>query len=193
MKITESDLKKLVVESVVMSEGLRYHLRQCKPIHDCIYRIGSEAYFTLICEARKLYSLGYLDLCEEDQSLLATDIGKFDVYDGRTVPLDLPIEYDISELFEAEYKGRKVKLNKPKRGGPKKFYVYVKNPKTGNVKRVTFGAKGMSTGLRDTKRSQSFERRHKCKEKTDKTKPGWWACRIGRYPKVTGAPYRRWW
>ena len=100
---------------------------------------------------------------------------------------------DSYKLHEAKYRGRKVKLNKPKRGGPKKFYVYVRNPKTGKVKRVTFGAKGMTTGLRDPKRSKSFELRHRCKQKKDKTKPGYWACRIGRYPKVTGAPYRRWW
>ena len=77
---------------------------------------------------------------------------------------------DSYKLHEAKYRGRKVKLNKPKRGGPKKFYVYVRNPKTGKVKRVTFGAKGMTTGLRDPKRSKSFELRHRCKQKKDKTK-----------------------
>jgi hypothetical protein len=103
------------------------------------------------------------------------------------------MDEEADEIFEAEYQGRKVKLNKPKRGGKKKFYVYVKNPKTGKVKKVSFGQKGMTTGLRDPKRSKSFEMRHKCKQKKDKTKPGYWACRIGRYPKITGAPYRRWW
>ena len=98
-----------------------------------------------------------------------------------------------ADMFEAEYRGRKVKLNKPKRGGKKKFYVYVRNPKTKKVIKVSFGQKGMTTGLRDAKRSKSFEMRHKCKQKKDKTKPGYWACRIGRYPKITGAPYRRWW
>ena len=100
---------------------------------------------------------------------------------------------ESQDIYEAEYQGRKVKLNQPKRGGKKKFYVYVKNPKTGKVKKVSFGAKGMTTGLRDPKRSKSFEKRHRCAQKNDKTKPGYWACRIGRYPKVTGAPYRRWW
>jgi len=37
------------------------------------------------------------------------------------------------EITEAEYQGKKVKLNDPVRGGSKKFYVYVKNPKTGKV------------------------------------------------------------
>ena len=39
------------------------------------------------------------------------------------------------ELWEAEYRGRKVKLNKPMAGDVKKFKVYVKDPKTGNVKK----------------------------------------------------------
>ena len=91
------------------------------------------------------------------------------------------------------YKGRKVKLNKPKRGGKKKFYVYVKNPKTGNIKKISFGAKGMTTGLRDPARRKSFKARHNCEDKNDKTKAGYWSCRIGRHPKVTGAPYTTWW
>ena len=31
------------------------------------------------------------------------------------------------EITEAEYQGKKVKLNDPIRGGSKKFYVYVKD------------------------------------------------------------------
>lgn len=102
-------------------------------------------------------------------------------------------EEDDMDLYEAEYKGKEVQLNKPKRGGTKKFYVYVKNPKTGKVKKVAFGAKGMSTGLRDPDRRKSFKARHNCEDKKDKTKAGYWACRIGRYPKITGAPYTTWW
>ena len=52
----------------------------------------------------------------------------------------------LMEAFDedAEYKGRKVTLNKPTRGDVKKFKVYVKNPKTGNVKKVNFGHGGTS-------------------------------------------------
>ena len=93
------------------------------------------------------------------------------------------------------YKGRKVKLNKPQRnsGSGGKFVVYVRNQKTGNIKRITFGARGMTTGLRNPKRSKSFAARHRCAQKTDKLASGYWACRIGRYPAVSGAPYRTWW
>ena len=116
------------------------------------------------------------------------------------MPLDFPMSEESDVLYEKKskkggslYKGRKVQLNKPKRGGKKKFYVYVRDPKTKNIRRIEFGQRGMETGLRDPKRSKSFEKRHRCEDKNDKTKPGYWACRIGRYPKVTGAPYRRWW
>jgi hypothetical protein len=93
------------------------------------------------------------------------------------------------------YRGRKVKLNKPARnsGSGGKFVVYVRNKKTGNIKRITFGQRGMTTGLRSAKRSKSFENRHRCRQKKDKLAPGYWACRIGRYPAVSGAPYRTWW
>lgn len=50
---------------------------------------------------------------------------------------------DENDLFEAEYQGRKVKLNKPMRGDVKKFKVYVNNEK-GNVIKVNFGHGGTS-------------------------------------------------
>ena len=72
---------------------------------------------------------------------------------------------------EAEYKGREVPLNKPKRGGPKKFFVYVKNPKTGNVKKVNFGDSGnLSVKIKEPGARASFAARHKCSTKKDKTK-----------------------
>ena len=48
-------------------------------------------------------------------------------------------------LQEAEYQGRKVKLNKIMQGDAKKFKVYVKNPK-GNVVKVNFGQGGKAKG-----------------------------------------------
>lgn len=92
-----------------------------------------------------------------------------------------------SRVDEAEYKGKKVALNKPKRGGPKKFYVYVKNPKTGNVKKVNFGDSGnLTVKLNEPGARASFAARHDCPNKKDKTKPGYWSCNIGRYWKSLG-------
>lgn len=91
-----------------------------------------------------------------------------------------------SELDEAEYRGKDVTLNKPKRGGPKKFVVYTKNAK-GNVVKVNFGGTtGLNVKIDEPGARASFAARHKCAQKKDKTKPGYWACNIGRYWKSLG-------
>ena len=59
----------------------------------------------------------------------------------------------------AEYRGRKVKLNKPMRGDVKKFKVFVKDRSTGNVKKVNFGQKGMSIKKNNPARRRSFNAR----------------------------------
>ena len=101
--------------------------------------------------------------------------------------------FNIDQLDEAEYNGKKVELNKPKRGGPKKFYVYVKNPKTGRVKKVTWGdTTGLKTKTGNKGAVKSFVARHKCKQKNDKTKAGYWACRTPRY-KSLGVKGGQWW
>lgn len=80
-------------------------------------------------------------------------------------------------LEEAEYQGRKVKLNKPMQGDVKKFKVYVKDPKTGNVKKVNFGEKGARIKKGNPERRKSFRARHNCDQKKDKTTAGYWSCR----------------
>ena len=90
---------------------------------------------------------------------------------------------------EAEYQGKDVELNKPKRGGSKKYYVYVKSKK-GNVKKISFGDTGMKTKSGNKARAKSFAARHNCEKKNDKTKAGYWACRLPRYGLVKGG---KWW
>ena len=93
---------------------------------------------------------------------------------------------------EAEYNGKDVKLNKPMRqsGGGKKYKVYVKNPKTGRVKKISFGDAGLKTKSGNKKRAKSFAARHNCEKKNDKMKAGYWACRLPRYGLVKGG---KWW
>ena len=81
-------------------------------------------------------------------------------------------------MAEAEYKGRDVKLNKPSPGDVKKFKVYVKDPKTGNVKKVNFGQKGVRIKKDNPERRKSFRARHKCDQKKDKTTAGYWSCKM---------------
>jgi hypothetical protein len=80
-------------------------------------------------------------------------------------------------LQEAEYRGRKVKLGKPMRGDVKKFKVFVKNPKTGNVKKVNFGDPNMRIKKSNPKRRKSFRARHKCSTAKDRTSARYWSCR----------------
>ena len=79
-------------------------------------------------------------------------------------------------LFEAEYQGRSVKLNKPMRGDVKKFKVYVKNDK-GNVVKVNFGDPDMKIKKSNPKRRKSFRARHNCDNPGPKTKARYWSCR----------------
>ena len=174
-------------ESVNISESLKYHLENNKPITENIFRPGSEAFYEVIKEARELFDLGKVNLCDVDKELYeSTDIGKFGMFNGELVPLDLPME-NIEELNEAEYHGKEVKLNHPMRGGAKKYHVYVKTPK-GNVKKISFGDVhgGLTAKVSNPKARKSFAARHQCHLKKDKTKAGYWACRINKYGHLFG-------
>mgnify|MGYP003332725052 CR=1 FL=1 len=93
----------------------------------------------------------------------------------------------VLELTEAEYQGHKVPLGKPMRGDVKKFKVYVKDPSTGNVKKVNFGHGGTSAkraGQKTMKikksnpaRRKSFRARHNCDNPGPRTKARYWSCR----------------
>ena len=111
---------------------------------------------------------------------------RYGLYEGSYVPLEQP----MIELTESEYQGRDIELNKPKRnsGEGKKYVVYVKDPSTGNVKKITFGdAKGgLSSKINDKEAAASFAARHNCDTKNDKLSPGYWSCRLPRYAKDLG-------
>lgn len=81
------------------------------------------------------------------------------------------------QLDEAEYRGRKVPLGKPMRGDVKKFKVYVKDPSTGNVKKVNFGDPNMRIKKSNPARRKSFRARHNCANPGPRTKARYWSCR----------------
>jgi len=90
-------------------------------------------------------------------------------------------------LNEAKKKKKKnPPLNKPKRGGSKAYYVYVRDPKTKKIKKVSFGSGGLKAKINNPKARQAFAKRHNCKNKKDKTKAGYWSCRLPRYAKQLG-------
>jgi hypothetical protein len=89
----------------------------------------------------------------------------------------LRVRAATAPVQEAEYQGRKVELNKPKRGGSKKFYVYVKDPTTKNIRKVSFGDPNMKIKKSNPARRKSFRARHRCDNPGPKTSARYWACR----------------
>ena len=356
-----------LISKSLISENLQYHIDKNIPLMENVFRIGSDAHLSMIKEARKLYSRNVLDLCEEDQALMETHIGEFDLYENEIIPLDLPMleesnmpsqeevnkffsdtqnemhylnskpvagqkgtlnksevepwdEYDLSNwkslnrkkelgrpqfgesdtlqeklkgidgkecwkgyklagtkkkggktvdncvpmeeakqdiydkfldnpsspkgrakslilkftkeygddassmavdrfasknnlkpeekyilkyitkndikissqsggpdfsaVSEAEFKGKEVALGKPKRGGPKAYYVYVKDGD--KVKKVTFGSGGLRAKIKNKEARNAFAARHKCSTKKDRTKAGYWSCNLPRYASQLG-------
>jgi len=196
---------------IVMTENMKYHIDGKKLLIENTFRYGSKAFLDLWAEARYLYSRDAIDLSGMDKQIVTeTHLGEYGLYNGKRVPLDMPMveEYTPSPQMnkslleslikktiqetvnEAEYQGKKVDLGKPKRGGSKKFYVYVMNPKTKKVKKVSFGAAGggqnLAVKIRDPKARQAFAKRQNCDKKKDRTTPGYWSCNIGRYWKSLG-------
>ena len=90
-------------------------------------------------------------------------------------------------LEEAKKKKKKdPPIGKPKRGGSKAYYVYVRDPKTKRIKKVSFGSGGLRAKIRNPKARKAFAARHRCSEKNDRTKASYWSCRLPRYAKQLG-------
>ena len=172
----------------ILSEGLKYHMDNNMPLTEHVYRAGSQKYFELWAEARALYTRGILEVTDNDLEVLTeTDLGHYGMFEGKKVPLDFPIELTIDEAKKKAKKNNK-KLNKPMRdsSGGKAYKVYVKDPKTKKIKTVRFGSGGLRAKINDKKARNAFAKRHKCAQKKDKTKAGYWSCRLPRYAKLLG-------
>jgi hypothetical protein len=146
-------------------------------ITDNPFRLGSMMYFEVIKEARKRLAEGRFRLTEVDRHIIETDLGEFEIYEGNMVPLDCPM------ILEEEEK--EPELNKPKVGGSKKYYVYVKDGD--KIKKISWGdTTGLKVKLKNDKARKSFVARHQCDTKNDKTTAGYWACRLPHYAKQLG-------
>jgi len=239
---------------ITLSENMKHHVDNKLPLTENAFRYGSEAFLNLWAEARTLHEQKAIFLNDIDKAFLKdTDLGKFGMYEGVKVPLDLLMEeseiggkedvefttsvfmvpyyqllqaiekdwgkhdlyYEVEQaLFDRNLK--KVKeilqdyevdkeymsllnlnesekkktppLGKPHRGGSKKFYVYVRDPKSKRIKKVSFGMAGggLHAKLNNPKARQAFSKRHNCPQKKDKTKASYWSCRLPRYAKALG-------
>ena len=206
VKLNKQTLQQIIQEELenyepTISEGLKFHKENNIGINENIFRPGSSKFFNLFCEVRKLAALGKYDLTEEEHHLInETEVGEFALYEGELVPLDFPmfLEEGLEDLDEAKKKKKKKKdppIGKPTKntGGGKKYKVFVRNKKTGRVKKITYGdAKGGLKGNWNSAEARSsFASRHNCKEKTDRTKAGYWACRAHK-DFGTNVPGRFW-
>ena len=180
-------------ESSLISEGLRYHISNNLLVDENVFRPGSTSFFNLFREVRDLHQMGLYSLSDSERFFIEeTEIGLFGIYEGEEVPLDFPVF--LEDISEAKYKGRKVKLGKKgaarTKGG--KARVYVRNDK-GKVVKVEFGS-SMPDAMGDSDdhkaRRKSYGNRHNCADKKDRTKPGYWSCRL---TKLFGRNIPGWW
>ena len=272
----------------ILSENLQYHVHNKLSLTENTFRYGSESFLNLWQEARYLYLREIIHVNDDDKEILEeTDLGNYGMYEGKKVPLGLPMENVVNEsedldweddwedddniytgptsygidrrtwdkdwrlpkdnlfnasktikatnnrmdairkmlekfpkelakfendpdypafdmnydelvkwyksvsnfdLSEAAKKKKKKDppIGKPKRGGSKAYYVYVRDPRTKKVKKVSFGSGGLKAKINNPKARRAFAARHKCAQKKDRTKASYWSCRLPRYAKLLG-------
>ena len=227
----------------ILSENLRYHVVNKLPLTENTFRYGSESFLNLWAEARSLYLREIIHVNDDDKEILEeTDLGNYGIYEGKKVPLDLPMLEEVQTLDGYEVDFFKTKANtyanieipsenptfdddiqikgigqteeeafedlkqnyekykkglyevdkkktppigKPKRGGSKKFYVYVRDK--GKVKKVSFGdTSGLSAKINNPEARRAFAARHKCGTGEPKTSARYWSCRLPRFAKLLG-------
>ena len=131
----------LLESKTPISEGLRYHIENGISLQDNVFRIGSKKYLQLFAEARVLNEWNNISLDENSKFLIeTTDIGKFGIFEGKKVPLDIPMlnEWDLEENKNLYKKGDKVKYQLTFQGGVGKYADAIsksKEVKTGVIKK----------------------------------------------------------
>ena len=168
----------------LISEHIQYHIQNKLPLTENTFRYGSKSFLNLWNEARNLHNNGIIKLDGDDRAIIdETEIGKLVIYEGKVVPLDLIMEENLNEA--AKPKKKTPPIGKPKRGGSKKFYVYVRDK--GKVKKVSFGdTSGLSAKINNPAARRAFAARHKCGTGEPKTSARYWSCRLPRFAKLLG-------
>ena len=171
-------LKNILTEAEVSKE-LWYHVINDISLEECVFRYGSKKYFLIMNEAKSLINEG-IEFDSKTKALLETDLGEFGMYEGEEVALDFPM------INEAKKKKKDPPIGKPKRGGSKAYYVYVRNPKTKKIKKVSFGSGGLRAKINNPQARRAFAARHRCSQANDRTTARYWSCRLPRYAKQLG-------
>jgi dephospho-CoA kinase len=208
-----STLENLAELAPTLEEAVSYHLENKISFTENVFRPGSEMFFDMISEAKRLYAEGkYTPADEWEKDMLETDIGEIAEYEGQQVVLDYPIEEGLEECWKGytqrgmKKKGDKmvpncVPMNEEGKSDPtdgkgigKPFRqggggaVYVRSGD--GVRKITFSNSGMAKKYNDPARVRSFVARHHCLTNKDKTSRSYWACRWPRYFSNSG---QTWW
>ena len=200
-------------DTVTLEEAVQYHLENNISFTENAFRPGSEMFFNMINEAKRLYSEGkYIPADEFEIDMLNSNIGEIAEYEGQTVVLDYPIEEGLEEACWSGYaqKGLKKKGDKmvpncvpvTEEGDPTEGHgigkpwrtggggaVYVRTG-DGGVRKVNFSQSGMKKRFNEPGRVKSFVARHHCLTNKDKTSASYWACRWPRFFSNSG---KTWW
>jgi len=179
------ELRKIKEKPTTVKEAVEYHIENQVSFTDNIFRPGSDMFFKIIEEAKKLYAEGkYTPADEYEQDMLNSNIGEKATYNDQEVILDYPFEEELNEADDpTDGKG----IGKPFRsGGGGAVYVRVGD----GVRKINFSQSGMQKKYMDPGATRSFVARHHCLTNKDKTSASYWACRWPRFFSNSG---KIWW
>jgi dephospho-CoA kinase len=197
--------------TATLEEAVQYHLDNKISFTENVFRPGSEMFFEMISEAKRLYTEGkYQPKDEWEKDMLKSNIGEIAEFEGQQVVLDYPVEEGLEEACWSGYtqKGMKKKgdkmvpncvpvneedktngkgIGKPwQEGGGGAVYVRVGD----GVRKISFSKSGMKKKYMDPAATRSFVARHRCLTNKDKTSASYWACRWPRFFSNSG---KTWW
>ena len=178
------ELRKIREKPATVKEAVEYHMENEISFTENVFRPGSEMFFEMIAEAKKLYKEGkYTPADEFELDMLNSDIGEKVIFEGQEVILDYPFEEELNEEDKTGGKG----IGKPWREGGGGA-VYVRDG--GSIRKVSFSKSGMKKRYMDPAATRSFVARHRCLTNKDKTSASYWACRWPRFFSNSG---KTWW
>jgi hypothetical protein len=197
-------------EELTLEEAVSYHLENKISFTENVFRPGSEMFFEMISEAKRLYTEGKYEPKDKwEKDMLESNIGEIAEFEGQQVVLDYPIEEGLEECWSGytqrgmKKKGDKMVPNcvpvneedktngkgigKPwQEGGGGAVYVRVGD----GVRKISFSKSGMKKKYMDPAATRSFVARHRCLTNKDKTSASYWACRWPRFFSNSG---KTWW
>jgi len=162
---------------VNMGKSQMYHtMKNAKAIHDMLQQVSEREGIEGWVASKLTKASDYLKVVKDylEYEMVQAGFNK-NLPVVQSTDTDTPAEGP--DVDEAKYQGREVKLGKRMRGDVKKFKVYVKDPKTGNVKKVNFGDPNMRIKKSNPARRKSFRARHNCDNPGPRTKARYWSCR----------------